>query len=243
MRFKIRYGALSCAVAALVLTSIVGCTSPNGHLAPSPDASATENGNPASAPAAVAKAEPGQRVYYILLDTSGSMSGSGIADAKAALTNYLQKAPQDIIFGLAVFEGNGAIELVPISKNGRAEILQKLPQIGTGGGTPLSESLVYCTEKIVEQQKKQLGYGSFNLLVVTDGQANNLPEGIAYVRSHGAFGAPISISTIGYNLGQTHELAQASVWYGEASDRATLEKKLLEATSAEARGLDDLLDF
>ena len=193
------------------------------------------------------KSEQSPPFWYIHLDTSGSMSGGRLETAKQAILEFLDKAPKDLVFGLACFDGNGGtIEMVPFCENSRELIKYVLPGIGPGGGTPLGSAIRFSTKKLHEQEVRQFGHGQFNLLVVTDGVADDLPDmdsAVQEMEKPGKYGAPVNLYTIAFQLPSTHSLAAKSVKYLEADDKEGLVAAFAEATRSELQSIEDLLDL
>ncbi len=104
--------------------------------------------------------------------------------------------------------------------------------IEASGGTPLALAIRYGTERLIRQYKKQLGYGEFRLVVVTDGKAAGIPEAALYAAKHG-----IPIYAIGLCVGTDHPLRHYSVSYRAADNFADLSKGLAD-TLAELPNFD-----
>jgi len=159
------------------------------------------------------------RNVYIVSDGSGSMGGgdcrgdkeNNIAAAKWATKKFVETSvPTDVNLGLFAFDSRGISERVPIGKNNRQNILQEIDKLNSGGGTPLNESIAAGVDALRLQRAKQLGYGWFTLLVVTDGEAPT-ETGVAYASRFA-----IPIVTIGFCLDKTHPLAVHSISYRDA---------------------------
>ena len=123
----------------------------------------------------------------------------------------------------------------------------KLHLTNRHGGTPLHNATNLGLVKLVEQYKKQLGYGEYRLIIVTDGMASN--ESLfksALIRS---IRYPfISIYGIGLCINGNHLLKTYSIAYYDAQNYEEL-GAALEETSAELNvfdpesfNLDDLID-
>lgn len=182
------------------------------------------------------------RNFYIIVDGSGSMEGSDCAAgyknrieaAKWAVTKFVNDVvPVDVGLGLLIFDSKGMYERVPLGKNNRDLILQEVAKMNGGNGTPLSESLVVATKALVKQRAKQLGYGEFQIVVATDGQAD-VSQGVKYAAQN-----EIPIITIGFCLekDKEHPLAKYSTSYRNAQDPQQLFEALKE-TQAESSYYD-----
>ena len=167
------------------------------------------------------------RNFYFVLDGSGSMGGK-MDEAKAAIKIFVDTVPEENVnLGLFVFDSNGTREVVPLSAHNRAQFMAAVNQASPGGGTPLGTSIKTGVGALTAQYKKQLGYGEYRLIVVTDGEASDsISTGVKPANRYG-----IPIYTIGFGIGERHELRQHSVSYRSASNQAELAKALEEAVS------------
>ncbi|OGM96661.1 MAG: hypothetical protein A3B86_04755 [Candidatus Yanofskybacteria bacterium RIFCSPHIGHO2_02_FULL_38_22b] len=188
------------------------------------------------------------RNFYFVFDGSGSMgyslSGSCVGDqrfstrldgAKWAGKEFVTKVPSDVNLGLYVFDGYGEREVLSLGSGNQAKFLREVDNIRAGGGTPLGSAVRLGTEKLVEQYKRQLGYGEYRLVVVTDGQADNEIEAAnAYLNSI-RFNIPIY--AIGLCIENNHPLRQYALSY-RAADSAEDLRRGLEETLAELPNFD-----
>jgi Ca-activated chloride channel homolog len=187
------------------------------------------------------------RNFYFIFDGSGSMSeslnkqckgdrrfGSRLEGAKWAVEQFLPLMPRDVNLGLWVFDAYGNSERVLLGPDNRDKFLAEVQKTRAGGNTPLTESIEQGVNRLVEQRDKQLGYGEFRLIVVTDGQATGrpLPQAVDYARER-----HIPIYTIGLCIGEKHELRKYSVSY-RAADSIEALKRGLEETLAETNMFD-----
>jgi len=172
------------------------------------------------------------RNFYFIFDGSGSMSGEcagqvKLQGAKEAVRRFLSKVPGDANLGLFVFDDRGKREVVPLGPNNRAAFTQAIEEVKNGGGTPLAESIRFGADRLVEQYKKQLGYGEYRLIAVTDGQASGIPEAAQYATRYS-----MPIYAIGLCIEGGHPLRSFAVSYREANNYEDLERAL-EETLAE----------
>ena len=185
------------------------------------------------------------RNFYFVFDGSGSMGdgpdGSCVGDqsfstkvegAKWAVREFIKKVPNDVNLGLYVFDWNGEREVVSLASGNHQKFLQEINNIKASGGTPLAEGMNVATERLINQYKKQLGYGEYRLVVVTDGEASSIPEASLNAIRHG-----ISIYAIGLCIGKDHPLRQYALSY-RAADSAEDLRKGLEETLAELPSFD-----
>lgn len=184
------------------------------------------------------------RNFYFVFDGSGSMTdncGEGdkqfdskIQGAKWAVHEFMNKVPTDVNLGLFVFDNNSESERVPLGPNNRDAFLTAVDHIDANAGTPLAEAMMVGVDKLVEQYKKQLGYGEYRLVVVTDGEATgrSIVDAAVYATKFG-----IPIYTIGFCMGGDHALRQYSVSYRAAGSSADLAHGL-EQTLGESDQFD-----
>ena len=178
---------------------------------------------------------------YVIFDGSGSMGDNCGSDerfrnklegGKWALGEFLKKVPEKTNLGLYVFDYSGEREIVPLSSNNRAQFVAAVNAISAGGGTPLAEGMRFGTERLVKQYQKQLGYGGFRLVVVTDGEADGIPDAALHAAKYS-----IPIYSIGLCVGADHPLRAYSFSY-KAADNIQELAKGLEETLAESNVFD-----
>lgn len=185
------------------------------------------------------------RNIYFILDGSGSMSRrTGFAcrgdqrfrnrlqGAQWAVRQFLAKVPDEVHIGLYLFDARGRRQVVPLGTGNRGEFLNAVDGIWAGGGTPLADAIVLATDELVAQYQHQLGYGEYRLVVVTDGQADKIPQAAAYAER---FGMPIY--AIGLCIEEDHPLRRHAVSYRAADSFEDLAQGL-EETLAELPSFD-----
>lgn len=186
--------------------------------------------------------EPGQfdpasilrRNYYVVFDASGSMGESGcsgsetkLAVAKRAFTAFSAKLPTDANLGLLVFDNKGIRQLFSIRPLNRDMALRALEPIQAGGGTPLAISIRYAYQALTSQAQRQLGYGEYHLVVVTDGEASG--ENPVNAVNTLLEDSPVVLHTIGFCIGENHSLNQPGrVVYRSAGNASELAKGLAD---------------
>lgn len=169
------------------------------------------------------------RNFYFVFDGSGSMAGK-MDEAKAAIKTFIANVPEENVnLGLFVFDERVTREVVPLAPDNRKQFLAAVNQAEAGGGTPLGTSIKTGIEALIGQYRKQLGYGEYRLIVVTDGDSDwNNPVSVG-VEPANRYGFPIY--TIGFGIGEEHELRQHSVSYRSANNKEELARALEEAVS------------
>lgn len=155
--------------------------------------------------------------FYVILDGSGSMEstecsgGKNKAEAaKEALKVFAAAVPKDSNLGLLVFDNSGTSERVPLGINNRTHFESALKNMVVGGGTPLGSAINKGLDALQTQARSQLGYGEYNIVVVTDGAANkdDRPDTVVNLL---ASKTPVVIHTVGFCLGENHALNQPGV--------------------------------
>ncbi|MCP5049918.1 MAG: VWA domain-containing protein [bacterium] len=185
------------------------------------------------------------RNFYFIMDGSGSMRerttrncggdqkfSNKMEGARWAIKKFLEYVPDEVNIGLYVFDRDGQREAVPLGSGNRETFLNAVDKIDGGGGTPLAQSIRVGTDRLVYQYKKQLGYGEFRLVVITDGEAKGIPSAALYAAKYG-----IPIYSIGLCVGQYHPLRRFSVSYRAADNFADLSQGLQD-TLAELPDFD-----
>jgi hypothetical protein len=175
--------------------------------------------------------------YYFLFDMSGSMdekcSGKRKIDgAKEAVTRFMKNIPDDVNIGLMLVgtrSGDDYAEALPIASGNKEEFLRIINSLHPSGGTPLGEALSASVDKIVDQYKKQLGYGTYRIIIITDGEQTgiDLKKPCNYLARHGFIG----LYSIGLCMKSSHTLKKYSLSYRDANNYEELEEALVEATA------------
>ena len=177
--------------------------------------------------------------YYdnvvIILDASGSMSSNmagtqtqKMAAAKSALKEVLKSVPPTTRIGLLVFSSKNVKEnwLYPLGPRDDAELMKKIDLPQPGGGTPLGQFIKIGADRLLEERTKQFGYGSYRLLIVTDGEATDGDLTQRYTPEIVARG--VTVDVIGVDMKKDHALATQVHSYRRANDPEALKKALSE---------------
>jgi uncharacterized protein YegL len=165
--------------------------------------------------------------YYLILDGSGSMSGQKMKTAKEALGKFINIVPAEANIGLAVFDEMGLSERAWLGAP-REKLLQEIKRVSASGYTPLMSSLNLAYERINTQAARQLGYGEYNIVVVTDGEASDGEEP-DYIVDEILMKSPVVIHTIGFQIGEYHSLNQPGrILYKSANNFEELSEGLEE---------------
>jgi uncharacterized protein YegL len=197
------------------------------------------------APAPLPVEQLGVANYYVLLDGSGSMlargcSGSSnkINAAVSALERFIGTVPADANLGFATFDAAGIDERVPLARDNRDAFQQQLSRVRAAGGTPLASSIELAERQITAQAQRQLGYGEYHLVIVTDGRPDPPREDPTEVVDRLLAETPIVVHTIGFCIGDDHVLNQPGrTFYLAADSREDLERGL-DSVLAESPSFD-----
>lgn len=167
----------------------------------------------------------------IIFDASGSMNESlgqvkKMDAAKSALWEVVKRAPNTINIGLLTFSGSNIINdwVYPLGPKNDTNLFSAINLPQPGGGTPLGKYIKKGADRLLEQRKKQYGYGSYRLLVVTDGIAQDqrlVDQYVPDVLSRG-----ITTDVIGVGMKEEHILATMVHSYRKANDPESLKKAI-----------------
>jgi Ca-activated chloride channel homolog len=190
---------------------------------------------------------------YVVFDGSGSMYNcvdrqgneyspdrqcqAKIDGGRQAMLSVVSKLPAaHVNLGLYVFDDRGRRERVALAGNNRDQMLTAVKAIRAGDTTPLGPAIKVGAKALIAQYKKQLGYGTYRLIVVTDGMPDSEDDVDNALKFIGKSGVPIEIYTIGFGMNDpAHPLRKASVAFtpayngGEVKD--ALEKAVSESTA------------
>ena len=186
--------------------------------------------------------------YYIILDTSGSMSdeqcvqrGTTKMDvAKQSLSQWIQNISGKDNIALMVFRGDDVEEILPLGQNTAAYKKQLLEVMGrerATGSTPLGRALFEAHNALEFQARKQLKYGEYNIVVITDGAASDrkyLGEIVGYIFKN----TPIRLHTIGFCIDDRHTLNQPDYAYYVSAMNTKELAKSLQGVLAESETFD-----
>ncbi len=191
-------------------------------------------------PNATVAADLFARNYYVVLDASGSMNERGcsgdetkIQAARTALASFAESLPAHANLGLQVFDARGVQHRLNLATGNRAEFNKVVKEVRANAGTPLREAVRQGYARLMEQAAKQLGYGEYHLVIVTDGQADAGQDPTSMVNQVLAE-SPVVIQTIGFCIGSQHSLNQAGRTIYRAADNAAELRQGLADVLAEA---------
>lgn len=174
-----------------------------------------------------------QENVVIVLDDSGSMNDrmsngqTRIEAAKKALVKVLKQFGRETKLGILLLNGVYSTErwIVPLEPLSPADAIRKVEALYASGGTPLGERMREGADALLQLREKQK-YGTYRLLIVTDGEANDarlLNAFLPDVLSRG-----LIVDAIGVDMRQDHSLARQVHSYRRADDDVALDKALQE---------------
>lgn len=192
------------------------------------------------------------RNYYVVLDDSGSMNDKDCAAgrrkidaAKDALIAFSKQVPENANLGLMSFDNQRFTEWVPLGLNNvkhKELVSVNVRQLSPDDGTPMHNAVVKGFNALEKQGRKQLGYGEYHLVIVTDGLANTGQEpdkALSFILSN----TPIVFHTIGFCIGTENPLNQPGrTIYATATNPAELRQGLQDVL-AESESFSDVSDF
>ncbi len=171
----------------------------------------------------------------IVLDASGSM-GQMMRDkrtkkmdaAKSAIKAVMQTVPESTHVGLLVFSASNLKNdwVYPLGPRNDAVMMQALDRIQPGSSTPLGAYIKQGADRLLAERKAQFGYGTYRLLIVTDGEANDKNLVNRYTPEVMARG--ITMDVIGVAMSQAHTLATRVHSYRRADDPESLKRAIRE---------------
>jgi hypothetical protein len=184
----------------------------------------------------------------IVLDASGSMDEpmstapmTKMQAAKQALLPVLDKLPETTNVGLVVFSARNLQTdwVYPLGRVDKAALRSAVMLPEPGGNTPLGAYLKVGTDALLRQREAQHGYGSFRLLVVSDGEASDPDLVTSYLPDVLTRG--ITVDVIGVDMDQAHALATRVHSYRRADSAEELEQALTSVFAEVGSDQDDAL--
>ncbi len=187
-----------------------------------------------------------QEVYVdnvvIVLDASGSMKSNmrstsipKIDAARSALKAVIKTIPASTHVGLLVFGGQKNGWVHPLGPRDDASMISAIDKIWPQGGTPLGAYMKTGADRLLKAREAQYGYGSYRLLIVTDGEAGDKDLVERYAPDIVSRG--IIVDAVGVDMAKAHTLATQVHSYRSANDPAAL-RQAIQEVFAEVGGAD-----
>lgn len=174
-----------------------------------------------------AQAAGGLKVV-VIIDNSGSMNtpmpggGTRIDAAKQALLTVLGQTPADAEIGVVLLNRTRSGRwLVPLGPVDQLSVTQAVNSLQANGPTPLGAAMKVAADQLLTTRESKR-FGTYKLLIVTDGEATDaglLKRYLPEVQARG-----LLIDVIGVSMGNRHSLATQSNTYRRADDPASLQQ-------------------
>lgn len=172
----------------------------------------------------------------IVVDASGSMGNnwSGTNDermsiAKKAMKTVLSETDENTQIGILVFGGASSKWVYPLGPKDNEALEKAIESIRTGGGTPLGTNIKKGADALLVQREKQYGYGSYRLLIVTDGETSGSEQSKMERFTPEIMARGINVDVIGVDMKKAHSLAAIVGSNYHAADKpATLTKAITD---------------
>lgn len=151
---------------------------------------------------------------YIVLDTSGSMSGSGkIIQAKQALDSVADDLFSDARFGFGEFSGdfNGLRHILDIGVHTAAVLKASWGPLNASGGTPIANTLnsIRVDNRYSDAADPKDALRQKVVIIVTDGVPNSLANSVTAATGLANAGVPLYVIGLGggTNAAQLNQIA------------------------------------
>ena len=167
-------------------------------------------------------------VYTIIFDTSGSMKGTKIVQAKEAFATWLSAVQPGNVWSVYRFSENVGLCALPFTPDGQAKAADLIKEFNADASTPIVATLGLASEAIFKRRVSR-PYESHVLLLFTDGNENvdkrGNPSVIEAINSLKKTG--IEVVGIGYAGEGDYMRPHASRYYN-ATDGSSLRQGLAE---------------
>lgn len=183
----------------------------------------------------------------ILLDGSGSMDDPlgrvrKIDAAKKAIKKVVSGIPDTTRIGVLVFSqdlGPQRAWVYDLGEKDMRKLSSAIDPVRPNGGTPLGTYIKYAADRLLQQRENQYNYGTYKLLVVTDGEASGNGEYERMIKyAPEVVSRGITLDVIGVGMPRGHALQSFANSYRNANDPKSLESAVTQVF-AEIGGNDD----
>ena len=158
------------------------------------------------APAALAELARPQASLQVVLDRSGSMSGSPLEGAKKALTALVRRLEPGDNFGLVTFDDSAQVVVPAGPVTDKESIVRRIESIDAGGTTDLSAGYLRGLREV-----RRVARAAGTVLIISDGHVNagiQSVDDFASITSK-AYANGIVTSTLGFGQGYDETLLSA----------------------------------
>jgi len=173
----------------------------------------------------------------MIFDDSGSMRGrlrdnlfnTKLNSAKKAAKEFITHLPANYNVGFYALNAGYVFPLQKLQPASRKKLLNQISQFSANGGTPITKSVQLMSVELNKQKEMQAGYGTYTLVIATDGEANEPKSMLKAVDE--AIENEVQIKTIGINIDR-HALRSVTN-FAEASSTKELIIAMKRAIHAE----------
>jgi lysophospholipase L1-like esterase len=175
----------------------------------------------------------GERSINFVVDTSGSMSGTPLAEAKDALTAASTAIPQSAGVGLRSYAGScgdGGVVRVPLGPYDPSAFSSAVQSLTAGGGTPTPDALRAGAADLPPD-------GERTLILISDGQSTCGDPCPVAEQIAADLGVSFRVHTVGFRAPDNAETELECIarvtggTYVSASDRDALERAIGNAVA------------
>lgn len=184
--------------------------------------------------------DPNRRITAIVLDDSGSMGDDMQAAKDAVLLALDSMAPYDRVAVVAL--NKGVVLPFTEARAAKEPLEAELQYVLSNGRTPLTAAVQSAKNMLEDEAAAARSFGTYRMIVTTDGQANDGDALNALVENIAAT-TPIQVATIGIGIAGSHVLRRNDL--GSFVDVSNVDalQSALQAAIAENTEFDAITDF
>lgn len=181
--------------------------------------------------------------YLVVLDDSGSMSSGGkMEQAKTALKKFVSIIPSDANLGYMVINDDSLLLPFGSSTENRQNFKKLVNQTQPTGTTPLRRTMKNAYRHISKQCAAQLGYGTYHIVLVTDGEATSANDDPVGLTRYLVNTSTIEVHVVGFHVDSHSMNLPDCVDYHTAKSAEQL-AKVFEAVAAESEDFVSPAEF
>lgn len=179
-----------------------------------------------------ARPNPNRRNTVIVLDDSGSMS-SDIRAAKRAIIHALGAMNDSDRVAVTALNYGTVLDFTSV-RDAKSTLPPALERVNSDGGTPLTGAIANAKALLEKEASSARGFGTFRLIVTTDGAADDGGALAASIEDLAAT-TPIQLTTIGIDISDRHVLSRSDLGtFVDVANVAALESALQAAVAENA---------